>query len=72
MKTTLDIIFLAQTGVDLVVDASAKTTMDLKLIIDAVVKNDAHITLKNCNRKTTMDLDYLCKISPKNITIDLS
>lgn len=72
MKTTLDIIFLAQTGVDLVVDASSKTTMDLKLIVDAVVKNGAHITLKNCNRKTTMDLGYLCKISPKNITIDLS
>lgn len=72
MKTTLDIIFIARTGVDLVVDASSKTTMDLKLIIDAVVNTGAHITLKNCDKKTTMDLAYLCNVSPKNITIDFA
>ena len=72
MKTTMDIISLAHTGVDLVVDASAKTTMDLRQIINAVVNSGGHITLKNCDKKTTMDLRLLCVNSPKNITLDLT
>ena len=72
MKTTIDIVSLAKTGADLVVDASSKTTMDLRAIINAVVKSGGHITLKNCDKKTTSDMLSLCKISPKHITIDFS
>ena len=72
MKTTLDIVSIARTGANLVVDASSKTTMDLIVIVKAVVAAGAHITLKNCDKKSTLDLLALCRISPKNITIDLS
>lgn len=72
MKTTLDIVSIARTGANVVVDASSKTTMDLMIIVQTVVTAGAHITLKNCDKKTTLDLLTLCRISPKNITIDLS
>jgi hypothetical protein len=72
MKTTLDIVAIASTGVNIVVDASAKTTMDLMVIINAVVKSGGHILLKNCDRKTTFDLLSICKNNPRNITIDLT
>ena len=72
MKTTIDIIRLAGTGVNLIVDASSKTTMDLRKIINEVSKKGSHITLRNCDRKTTMDLLGLCSAHPDLITIDLS
>ena len=72
MKTTLDILSLANTGVNLIVDASTKTTMDLRRIINAVIKSGGHITLCNCDKKTTLDLRSLCSVSPNHITIDLS
>lgn len=72
MKTTLDILSIAATGVSIVVDASTKTTMDLIVIIDAVVKSGGHILLRNCDRKTTFDLLTICKNHPKNITIDFT
>ena len=72
MKTTMDIIQLANTGVDIVIDASSKTTMDLMKIINAASNSGGHVTLRNCEKKTTMDLKQLCLNNPKNVTIDLS
>jgi len=72
MKTTLDIITIARSGVNIVLDASSKTTMDLISIVKTVIASGGHITLKNCDRKTTMDLITICKINPSKITIDLS
>lgn len=72
MKTTMDIIQLANLGVNLVVDASTKTTMDLMQIINAAFNSGGHVLLKNCDKKTTMDLRQLCINNPKNVTIDLS
>lgn len=72
MKTTTDIIQLANLGVDLVIDASTKTTMDLMSIINAAAHSGGHIILKNCDKKTTMDLRYLSINNPKIITIDLT
>lgn len=69
MKTTLDIVSIAKTGVNIVLDASVKTTMDLSLIIREVAATGAHITLQNCNRKTTLDLRSLAMIAPKQITM---
>lgn len=72
MKTTSDIVSLASTGVSIVVDASSKTTMDLRLIINATVNAGGHVILRNCDKKTTMDLKSLCSVSPSHITIDLT
>lgn len=72
MKTTMDIIQLAKLGVDLVVDASSKTTMDLMQIIKAASSSGGHVTLKNCEKKSTMDLKQLCLNNPQSVTIDLS
>ena len=72
MKTTMDIVQLAKLGVDLVVDASSKTTMDLMMIISAASNSGGHVLLKNCDKKTTMDLRNLSINNPKNVTIDLS
>ena len=68
----MDIIQLANLGVNLVVDASAKTTMDLMQIINAAFNSGGHVLLKNCDKKTTIDLRQLCINNPKNVTIDLS
>lgn len=72
MKTTKDIITLVNTGANLIVDASSNTTMDLRQIINAVIKKGSHITLKNCDRKTIMDLRGFCINHPELITMDLS
>ena len=72
MKTTLDIIQLANLGVDLIVDASTKTTMDLLNIINAVNDAGGHILLRNCDKKTTSDLILVCMNNPKSVIVDLS
>ena len=69
MKTTLDIVSLASTGVSIIVDASSKTTMDLRKIINAVVNAGGHVTLKNCDKKATIDLKSICSISSTHIIL---
>lgn len=71
MKTTSEIMNLASTGVNLVVDASNKTTSELINISVAVAKHHGHITLVNCTNKTTSELMKIALTAPSNITIEL-
>lgn len=72
MKTTIEILNLASTGTNLVVDASSKTTIDLTNIVKEVALHKGHITLVNCNNKTTIELTRIAQTAPTNVTIDLS
>ena len=72
MKTTTEIIGLANTGVNLIVDASKKTTTELMNIINAVINGGGHITLRNCDSKTTTELRNLCINFSERITLDLT
>lgn len=72
MKTTTEILNLASTGVNLIVDASYKTTIELMNIAGMVAKHNGHLTLINCNNKTTLELMKIAHTAPANITIDLS
>lgn len=72
MKTTTDFLNLGSTGVNLIVDASNKTTSELINLAGMVSKHNGHLTLINCNNKTTSELMKIALTAPSNITIDLS
>lgn len=69
-KTTSDLIMLAGTGVNMVIDAETKTTSDLMNIVSVIGRKGSHITLTNCNKKTTSDLLMICRVYPNNITLE--
>lgn len=71
MKTTIDIIKIASTGVNVVLDASTKTTTDIIRIVQEVCEHNGHITIVNCDHKTTFDLLRIAKICPTHITLNL-
>ncbi len=71
-KTTSDLIMLAGTGANLIIDAGTKTTSDLIMIIGVIGRKGSHIILTNCNKKTTSDLLMICRVYPNNITLDFN
>jgi len=71
-KTTSDLIMLAGTGADIILDVSTITTSDIILIVGVVGRKGSHITLKKCTNKTTADLLMICRVYPNNITLDLT
>jgi Ni2+-binding GTPase involved in maturation of urease and hydrogenase len=71
-KTTSDLIMIAGTGANIVIDASTKTTSDIIMLVGAIGRKGSHITLKNCNQKTTSDLLMICRVYPNNITLDFT
>lgn len=72
VKTTVDLMELAKTGTNLVIDANHKTTADLIQIIGAVGLNDGHLKIVNCSSKSTSDLILILGIYPRNVTLDFS
>lgn len=71
-KSTSDLIMLAGTGANLVIDARAKSTSDLIMIVGIVGRKGSHITLTNCNSKSTSDLLTVCRVYPNNITLEFN
>jgi hypothetical protein len=71
-KTTSDLIMLAGTGANLIIDAGTRTTSDLIMIIGVIGRKESHITLTNCNKKTTSDLLMICRFFPNNITLEFN
>lgn len=71
MKTTFDIVRIASLGVNIILDVSTKNTMDIKTIVTEVSKHKGHITLVNCENKSTFDLCSIVQICPSQITISL-
>jgi hypothetical protein len=72
IKATSDLILIAGTGVNLVVDASTKSTSDLITIIGVIGRKGGHITIKNCGSKSTTELLTMCNVHPTNVTLDFS
>ena len=71
-KTTSDLMILAGTGANIVLDASTKTTNDIMMIVGSVGRKGGHITLTNCSKKTTSDLLMICRVYPSNVTLDFT
>jgi hypothetical protein len=71
-KSTSDLIMLAGTGANLVIDAGTKSTSDLIMIVGTVGRKGSHITLTNCSRKSTSELLMICRVYPNNITLDFN
>lgn len=72
MKSTLDLMQLAGTGVNIVIDAKTKSTADIIQIVGTIGLNGSHITIINANSKSTLDLIQIASVYPKNITYDLT
>ena len=72
MKTTVDLIMLAGTGANLVIDASAKSSADIIQIVGSIGLKGSHIIIRNANCKPTADLIQIAMVYPKNITFDMT
>lgn len=70
MKSTLELIQIAGTGVNLVIDAKSKSTLDIIQIVGSIGLKESHITIKNANSKSTLDLFQIASIYSRNITFD--
>jgi hypothetical protein len=70
-KTTADLIMLAGTGANLVIDASEISTADIIQVVGSIGLKGSHITICNSHTKSTADLILLTMNYPKNITFDL-
>ena len=71
-KTTLDLMQLAGFGVNLIVDAKTKPTLDFIQIVGSIGLKGGHITIRNAQYKPTLDLMQIAKVYPKNITFDFT
>jgi CheY-specific phosphatase CheX len=72
MKTTSEMITLAGTGANLIIDAKSKTASELITIIGVVGRKNGHITIKNLSSKTVTELLSICRNYPDCITLDLT
>jgi hypothetical protein len=72
MKSTLDLIQLAGTGVNIVIDASTKSTLDIIQIVGSIGLKGSHITITNADCKSTLDLIQIASVYPTNITYDFT
>lgn len=70
-KTTSETIMLAGTT-SIIVDAKTKTTSELIMTIGSVGRKNGHITIKNCNSKTTPELLTIYRNYLDKITLDLT
>ncbi|MCK9400497.1 MAG: hypothetical protein M0Q51_10960 [Bacteroidales bacterium] len=72
MKPTYEIIQIAGTGVNLIIDAAEKPTHEIIQIIGSIGLKNSHITIKNANSKPTHELIQIAGVYSKNITLDLT
>ena len=72
MKTTLDLIQLAETGTNLVIDAVTKPTLDLIQIAGVIKNKGTHLTLTNASKKTTLDLIQISGVCQGHLTLDFT
>lgn len=72
VKTTLDLMQIARTGANLIIDANTKTTVDIIQIVGSIGLKEGHITIVNASTKTTADLIQIATVYAKNITFDFT
>jgi hypothetical protein len=72
MKSTSEIMLLAGTGVNIIIDARTKSISEIIIIVGAVGRKNGRITLKNCDTKSVSELLMICRNYPDCITLDLT
>lgn len=72
MKSTSEIILLAGTGANIIIDARTKSISEIIMIVGAIGRKEGHITLKNCDTKSVSELLMVCRNYPDRITLDLT
>jgi len=72
MKSISDIIMLAGTGVNLIIDAEEISTADLISIAGSIRLHESHVIIRNADCKSTSDLIMISTLNSKNITFDLT
>jgi hypothetical protein len=72
MKPTLDLIQLAGTGTNLVIDAGTKPTLDLIQIAGVIKNKGTHLTLTNASKKPTLDLIQISGVCQGHLTLDFT
>ena len=69
---TLDLMQLAGFGVNLIVDAKTKSTLDLIQIVGSVGLKKGHLKIRNAQYMPTLDLMQIAKVYPQHITFDFT
>jgi hypothetical protein len=72
MKPTSELIMVAGTGTNLIIDASTIPTSEIIMIVGSVGRKGGHITITNCIKKPTSELLMICRVYPTNITLDFT
>lgn len=72
MKSTSEIMLLAGTGVNIIIDARTKSISEIIMIVGAIGRKNGRITLKNCDIKSVSELLLVCRNYPDCITLDLT
>lgn len=72
MKSTSEIILLAGTGANIIIDARTKSISEIIMIVGAIGRKNGHITLKNCSTKSLSELLMVCRNYPDCITLDMT
>ncbi|MET4084177.1 hypothetical protein ABIB40_004151 [Pedobacter sp. UYP30] len=72
MKTTSDLIMIAGSGANLIIDAKSKSVSDIITIVGSIGLKDSHITIKNSSTKSVSEILIIARTYPKNITFDFS
>ncbi len=72
IKTINELITLAGTQSNLIIDIDNLSTNDVIQIVGTIGINGGHITLRKCSSKSTNDLLQISSVYPKNITFDLT
>jgi len=63
---------LVGTSVNLVIDAKTKSTANIIQIVSSIGLKESHITIKNANSKSTLDLIQIARVYPDKITYDFT
>ncbi|MDM1384582.1 hypothetical protein HX024_18135 [Myroides marinus] len=72
MKSTLDLIKLAGLKTNLSVDANNYSTLDLIKIVGFVGIHQRHLTIRNAQVKSTLDLMKIVSTYGEFVTLDFS
>jgi len=72
MKTTEDIIKLANYGIHLVTNAGSKSNDDLMQIAYIVNAKGTHLTILQAYKKSTEDLKPICQLLKEHLTLDFT
>lgn len=70
--STIDLIELVDFGTNIPIDAQNYSTIDIMKVVNSIGLKNMHLTIKNAQTKSKIDLMKIIGTYAKNITLDFS